>query len=140
MDIHKDLKKQNSFKVPENYFDELPASIMDAVHSSSTSQPTFALRPSVSFAALAVLSGFVFFLIYFSQPQKPVSEDYTLTEGDIQHVIDNSSLYNIDEASIDDEYFSSIDGSSFGEMGPSEEEIQSYLEENINTNNLIIEL
>lgn len=132
---------QNSFKVPNNYFDHLPADIMNTIHSSAKQQAGFTLRPSLSFIALGILTCLVFMLIYFSQKETPLPVQFALTDTELQHVVDNPPLYNIDDNSITEEYLLiCCEEPAALDEDASEEEIQTYLEENIHTNNILTEL
>ncbi|MBI4931726.1 MAG: hypothetical protein HY841_13230 [Bacteroidetes bacterium] len=140
MGISKDIKKENNFKVPENYFDYLPQEIMERIHSTEVKQ-VFSLNPALSFASLAILSAMAFLLIYFSQNPPSSQNEYVLTQNDIQYIIDNSSLYNIDDNSITEEYLSTNSATALTiDENVSEDEIKTFLEENINTNTIINDL
>jgi hypothetical protein len=141
MDVNKDIKKENSFRVPDNYFDYLPQEITGKIKSQTQSIPVFTLRPAVSYLSLALLSFFVFLLINFYKHPSAEANATSLTENDIQQIIDNPSLYNIDENSAADEYLSSApDASTDMEEDFSDEEIKSFLEENNNATSIINEL
>ncbi len=139
MDINKDIKKENSFKVPENYFEYLPQEITERIKSGSQSGTVFTLRPSIAFSSLALLSLLAFFLIYISQ-KSPVTTDYSFSDNDIQQIIDNPQLYNIDDNSIDDEYLSSSSEASIINENISDDEIKTFLEDNNNASAIINEL
>ena len=142
MDIEKDIKKENNFSVPKDYFDYLPGEIMNKIHSESKSkEKIFLLKPSFIIPSLAVLSG-IFFLIIFFLKKDVSPAEIILSDNEVQQIIDNPELYNIDDADIAEKYLSInlSDDSLNVEATVSDDEIKSYLEDNTDVNNIINEL
>ena len=141
MDIEKDIKKQNSFSVPKNYFEYLPGEIMDKIHAESKShEKIFLLKPSFIIPSLAVLSGIIFLIVFFLKKDVSPAE-IILSDNEVQQIIENPELYNIDDADITEEYLSLnvSDELPNTETIISDDEIKSYLEHNTDVNNIINE-
>jgi hypothetical protein len=135
------IPKSNNFSVPTDYFDFLPEEIMNRVHLRSQPKKVFfLLKPIIAIPSLAVLSG-VIALFFFFHKEVVLADEVTLSENEIQQVIDNPELYNIDKASITEAYLASnISYEPVNEESTvSEEEIKSYLEDNNEVTNIINE-
>ena len=59
-----ELKKDNVFKVPEGYFEELPSIIQAKVTQPSEPEPFWGVQPAVRWAAVA--ASILVFAVYFS--------------------------------------------------------------------------
>ncbi|MBI3503162.1 MAG: hypothetical protein HY063_15350 [Bacteroidetes bacterium] len=135
------IKKENHFKIPENYFDYLPEEIMDRIHSREKSKERFfLLKPSIIISSLAVLSGIILLTIFLLK--KNISQnEIILSDNDVQQIIDTPELYNISESVITEQFLSSVSEEALKEeTNISNEEINSYLEENTDVNTIINEL
>ena len=142
MDINQDIKKQNNFIVPKNYFDYLPEEVMDKIQAQSRKkEEKILLKPSFLLASLTLLSGFILLVIFFLKKEVG-SNEIMLSDSEVQQIIDNPELYNIDDTDITEKYlFCNLSDESFNsETTVSDEDIKSYLEENTDVNNSINEL
>ena len=129
------IPKKNNFSVPTDYFEFLPEQIMNKVQKKKKKKKKeiyFLFRPVIAIPSLAVLSGIIVLLFFFYNKETNSANNILLSENEVQNVINNPELYNIDEASITEEYLAAnISSESVNEESTtSEEEIKSYLEEN----------
>ena len=140
MNIDKDIKKENHFSAPKNYFDYLPEEIMNRIQIESK-EKFFLLKPSFIISSLAVLSGIIIFIVFFLK-KDVATDEIILSDNEVEQIIDNPELYNIDDAAITEEYLSSniSDELLNTDAMVSDEDIKSYLEDNTDVNNNINEL
>ena len=140
MDIEKDIKKQNNFSVPKDYFDHLPNEIMSRIQIESK-EKFFLLKPSFIIPSLAILSGIIILIVFFLK-KDVTTDEIMLSDNEVEQIIDNPELYNIDDAAITEEYLSSniSDELLNTDAMVSDEDIKSYLEDNTDVNNIINEL
>ena len=125
---------QNGFSTPNNYFDELPADIMERIQSKK--KPVFILNPSLTIASMAVLSGIILLLVFIKEESLPA--EIQLSDNDIEHVVQNPESYDLDAASIADQYLALniSDEPLNSESAVSDDEIKNYLEENSQTTDI----
>jgi hypothetical protein len=138
MDNLDNIKKQNHFSVPKDYFEYLPAEITERIQKEPKQKILFIFKPAFAFSSLAVIiAGVVLFL--FLHKTDSDQQDLVLSENDVQHIIDNPDLYNIDEEDVTDAIVSSnIPADSLNtDAFATDDEIKNFLEENSNTNNII---
>jgi hypothetical protein len=133
---------ENNFSVPSDYFDSLPEKIADRIHSGSKQkQPIFLLRPAFAVSSLGIFSIAIVFFVFFFNKHDVASDDMLLSDNEVQHIVDNPELYDIDDEVVTEQYIASdLSGESITEESDlPEDEVKSYLEENIETQNIINE-
>lgn len=128
---------QNNFSTPKDYFDQLPAAIMNRIHSPKKN-PVLGLKPVHALAALAISACIIAYTFIFKRSAVP--SDIILSENEVEHVIANPELYNLDAATVT-EYLSLnlTDKTLSGEYIISDEEIKTYLAENEEITHIINE-
>lgn len=136
------INKQNPFSVPPNYFDELPSIVSD--HIRSKEKQIFLLKPAFALSSLAVFSLMLLLAFFLFKKEVPASPENELSEVDIEYIISNPELYNINETVITEQLLASSTTlepvSQTAVETISNEEIESFLEENTNDNTIINEL
>ena len=138
MDKLENIKKENNFSVPKNYFEYLPSEITDRIHSKPRQGKIFILKPVVAFSSAAILiAAIVLYLFLHKTDNRPL--EMILSENEIQDIIDNPESYNIDELAVTETILNStISADSLSaSLNIPEDEIKSYLEETTNANNII---
>jgi len=136
------INKENFFSTPKDYFDYLPQEISEKIHSSSRKKPSFVLKPSVALASFTTLCAAVFFLLYYSQTSIISPQELSLSDNDIQLIIENPEKYNINETIITDQYLSlniqdDENANQLTEINVSDDEIKNYIEDNTDINTII---
>jgi len=140
------IKKENPFSVPENYFEFLPQEITEGCHkpiNASNRKSYFFFQPEIaySFAAITVL---IFTILFFINKGDVASGSSELSSEEITYILQNPEHYNIEESVISEGllagFESSSDETTISEFEISDEEAQSYLEDNSELNNIINEL
>ncbi len=136
MNQFENIKKENNFSVPKDYFEYLPVEIMERVQMGSKREKVSIFKLSFAIPSLAVLCGIIILLIFF------LKNEIILSENEIELIINNPELYNMDEYKITEEYLSMniSDESLTNNETISEEEIKSYLEDNTDVTTIINEL
>ena len=137
-----DIPKENPFNVPKDYFDYLPAEITERVHSKREEKKGFSFNLSIAVPSAAVVFGIVILIMFLFKDTVDPMEEIVLSENEVQDIIDNPESYNIDETAVTEQYLSmNLEDESIADTEDiSEDEINSYLEQNADEENIINEL
>jgi hypothetical protein len=126
--------KQNPFRVPENYFDELPSRIEQRIagRESMPSKEVLSLfnnpglRVAASLFLIIGLATVIFFVFYDNtnvETSLTMQDDYSIVKEYLLHDIDNSELFQAYlEMSLETE-----NGNLLSSESPQEQEVIDYL-------------
>lgn len=132
------ISRENPFKVPDGYFDSLPALIAERIAKENSKperivsfkkifHPRYAVRHSESvlwrIAACLLIAALISGVVYFNQPDINNNPELALTYDDISNSV---YMYDLDENLLIEELAQYGDESSAGDQA----EIENYLIEN----------
>lgn len=133
------IKKDNPFKVPNNYFDDFYARLEPQLHSEGTSNNSHPiiryLKPIIGLAASFAI---IFMVIYW--PLSNFNKELTAQNGDnqIQNTIDEQ--YSILVEDLDENSLFAFFNTNSDEENLSDEELISYLSASVSDYDLFIEM
>ena len=133
--IESKIKKNQGFKVPDKYFDELGQKIIERIHTKPKAQPKILGLSKKHFAYAASFIGFLVILYSGYLYINNTSEKYEVTADDITEYL-NTYEYNMDVAYIINEY--GLSNTEYSSVN-SEELIEYLLSENIDYYTIIDE-
>ena len=124
-----EIKKENSFKTPENYFEEN----LQKRHSNQLKNKTLIVNITNYLIPLSVVIVFAFLVFNWNQPspQNELSQDEILA-----YVYENSSL-DFDEDLIFEVYYESIEQTEETNLSTDSEYIDYLIDNDIDVNAII---
>ena len=135
----KSMSRENSFKVPDGYFDSFPTLISEKV-TVQNAKPGWIIFFQNVFQPQYVVAMCVFTVVltsgifYFNQNSKLNTQEVLLSYDDLNN---SNYIEQIDESDLIDAY-SSVSNSEVGKPNENNSDIENYLIEN-QTDNSIIE-
>jgi len=136
---HLEKGENNSFITPENYFDTLPAKIINRckAESKKNNNSIILQKPVVSIAAsVIIIIGISLMALYFSNNKNDYSNDFSKSLSDNMLYI--ADKHEIDESNIID--YLAENNSGVNTSKYNNDDIIDYIDANTNNYNEVIEL